>query len=84
MFVTACVLDNAFWPDGFVGRIKGDEFVVLLPLNMMVDPAAITSTLEEHIAQESWRLGNGSYGLHVDVVNYDPQHKICAEELLAT
>src|SRR6202165_420071 len=81
---TACVLDNAFWPDGFVGRIKGDEFVVLLPLNMMVDPASITSTLEEHIQQESWRLGTSSYGLYVDVVNYDPQRRLSVEQFLAT
>jgi diguanylate cyclase (GGDEF)-like protein/PAS domain S-box-containing protein len=82
---TAVILKKTFRNSDIIGRIGGDEFVII-PIGTAGDNLdVITSRLQKNIDIQNENINrNYTLSLSVGIAYYDPQHPITIDELLTT
>jgi len=81
---TAIILNETFRNSDIIGRIGGDEFVII-PIGTAGDNLeVITSRLQNNIDIQNETIGrNYKLSLSVGIAYYDPEHPITMDELLS-
>ena len=79
----AVILKETFRNSDIIGRIGGDEFVVI-PIATVADNLnVITTRLQKNIDIQNEKINrNYKLSLSIGIAYYDPEHPITIEELL--